>query len=123
MVLYDHRGTLAALLTQTSRAVSGQRAQRLGLLAPGGTEEVHLLHSKNSKSFLTQRVETAEVRSTFVFVLTGSSLSEGALLTHGHREFWEKLCGWVVPSEEGGGIDIFSPLGASGQETERLNSH
>lgn len=58
VVLYDHRGTLAALLTQTSRALSGQRAQRLGLLAPGGTEEVNLLHSKDLKSFLTLCVET-----------------------------------------------------------------
>lgn len=47
VVLYDHRGTLSALLTQVERAISGQRAQRLGLLAPGGTEEIHLLHSEN----------------------------------------------------------------------------
>ncbi|XP_040888731.1 epithelial cell-transforming sequence 2 oncogene-like [Toxotes jaculatrix] len=87
VVLYDHRGTLSALLTQVERAVSGQRAQRLGLLAPGGTEEIHLLHS--------------------------SSLSERTLLTPDHREFWEKLCGWVAPTENGGGIDIFSPLAAS----------
>ncbi|XP_045915002.1 epithelial cell-transforming sequence 2 oncogene-like [Micropterus dolomieu] len=87
VVLYDHRATLSALLTQVERAISGQRAQRLGLLAPGGTEEIHLLHS--------------------------SSLSEKTLLTPDHREFWEKLCGWVAPTEEGGGIDIFSPLAAS----------
>ncbi|XP_032362186.1 epithelial cell-transforming sequence 2 oncogene-like isoform X2 [Etheostoma spectabile] len=87
VVLYDHRGTLSALLTQVERAISGQRAQRLGLLAPGGTEEIHLLHS--------------------------SSLSEKTLLTSKHREFWEKLGGWVVPTEEGGGIDIFTPLAAS----------
>ncbi|XP_018516508.1 epithelial cell-transforming sequence 2 oncogene-like [Lates calcarifer] len=87
VVVYDHRGTLSALLTQAERAISGHRAQRLGLLAPGGTEEIHLLHS--------------------------SSLSEKTLLTPDHREFWEKLCGWVVPTEDGGGIDIFSPLAAS----------
>ncbi|XP_070786926.1 epithelial cell-transforming sequence 2 oncogene-like [Enoplosus armatus] len=87
VVLYDHRGTLSALLTQVERAISGQRAQRLGLLAPGGTEEIHLLHS--------------------------SSLSERTLLTPDHREFWEKLSGLVAPTEEGGGIDIFSPLAAS----------
>ncbi|XP_039997905.1 epithelial cell-transforming sequence 2 oncogene-like [Xiphias gladius] len=87
VVVYDHRGTLSALLTQVERAVFGQRAQRLGLLAPGGTEEIHLLHS--------------------------SSLSERTLLTPNHREFWEKLCGWVAPTEDGGGIDIFSPLAAS----------
>ncbi|KAF3688456.1 Epithelial cell-transforming sequence 2 oncogene-like Lung-specific [Channa argus] len=87
VVLYDHRGTLSALLKQVERATSGQCAQRLGLLAPGGTEEIHLLHR--------------------------SSLSERTLLTPDHREFWEKLCGWVVPKEEGGGIDIFCPLAAS----------
>ncbi|XP_054480022.1 epithelial cell-transforming sequence 2 oncogene-like [Anoplopoma fimbria] len=87
VVLYDHRGTLSALLTQVERTISGQRAQRLGLLAPGGTEEIHLLR--------------------------GSSLSEKTLLNPDHRDFWEKLCGWVAPTEEGGGIDIFSPLAAS----------
>ncbi|TNN63880.1 Epithelial cell-transforming sequence 2 oncogene-like [Liparis tanakae] len=87
VVLYDHRGTLSALLTQVERTMSGQRAQRLGLLAPGGTEEIHLLR--------------------------GCSLSERTLLTPDHREFWEKMCGWVAPTEEGGGIDIFSPLAAA----------
>lgn len=47
VVLYDHRGTLSALLTQVKGAMSGQSIQRLGLLAPGGTEEVQLLHSEN----------------------------------------------------------------------------
>ncbi|KAM8722591.1 epithelial cell-transforming sequence 2 oncogene-like isoform 1-T3 [Acanthopagrus schlegelii] len=87
LVLYDHRGTLSALLAQAERAVSGQRARRLGLLAPGGTEEIHLLR--------------------------GSSLSEKTLRTPDCRDFWEKLCGWVAPTDEGGGIDIFSPLAAS----------
>ncbi|XP_056157478.1 epithelial cell-transforming sequence 2 oncogene-like isoform X2 [Lampris incognitus] len=87
LVLYDHRGTLAALLAQVERALGGQQAQRLGLLAPGGTEEVHLLHS--------------------------ISLSEKNVLDPDLREFWEKLCGWVVLSEEGGGVDIFSPFAAS----------
>uniref|UniRef100_UPI003AB083F1 epithelial cell-transforming sequence 2 oncogene-like n=1 Tax=Centroberyx gerrardi TaxID=166262 RepID=UPI003AB083F1 len=87
VVLYDHRGTLPALLAQVERALSGQTAQRLGLLAPGGTEEIRLLHS--------------------------SSLSERTLLTPDLREFWEKLCGWVALTEEGGGVDIFSPLAAS----------
>uniref|UniRef100_A0A3B4X7W5 F-box domain-containing protein n=1 Tax=Seriola lalandi dorsalis TaxID=1841481 RepID=A0A3B4X7W5_SERLL len=47
VVVYDHRGTLPALLTQVESAISGQGALRLGLLAPGGTEEIHLLHSEN----------------------------------------------------------------------------
>ncbi|XP_023276135.1 epithelial cell-transforming sequence 2 oncogene-like [Seriola lalandi dorsalis] len=87
VVVYDHRGTLPALLTQVESAISGQGALRLGLLAPGGTEEIHLLHS--------------------------SILSNRTLLTPDHREFWEKLCGWVAPTEDDGGIDIFSPLAAS----------
>ncbi|TMS11548.1 Epithelial cell-transforming sequence 2 oncogene-like, partial [Larimichthys crocea] len=44
VVLYDHRGTFSALLTQAERAISGQRVQRLGLVAPGGTDEIQLLH-------------------------------------------------------------------------------
>ncbi|XP_047432322.1 epithelial cell-transforming sequence 2 oncogene-like [Mugil cephalus] len=86
-VLYDHRGTLPALLAQVQRAVSGRTALKLGLLAPGGTEEIHLLH--------------------------GCRLSERTLLNPDHRDFWEKLCGWVAQSDEGGGIDVFSPLAAS----------
>lgn len=46
-VVYDNRGTLSALLTQVERAISGLGVLRLGLLAPGGTEEIHLLHSEN----------------------------------------------------------------------------
>ncbi|KAG7234568.1 hypothetical protein INR49_004470 [Caranx melampygus] len=87
VVVYDNRGTLSALLTQVERAISGLGVLRLGLLAPGGTEEIHLLRS--------------------------STLSERTLLTAEHREFWEKLSGWVAPTEDGGGIDIFSPLAAS----------
>ncbi|KAJ4924053.1 hypothetical protein JOQ06_000295 [Pogonophryne albipinna] len=86
VVLYDHRGTLSALLAQVERAIIGQGAQRLGLLAPGGTEEIHLLHR--------------------------CILSERTLLNPDQRDFWEKLSGWVAPAEEGGGIDIFSPLAA-----------
>ncbi|CAB1417550.1 unnamed protein product [Pleuronectes platessa] len=87
VIVYDHRGTLSALLTQVERAISGQRVQRLGLLAPGGTEEVCLLQSY--------------------------TLSERTLLTPDHRGFWENLCGWVAPTADGGGIDIFAPLAAS----------
>uniref|UniRef100_A0A4W5ME94 Coiled-coil domain containing 28A n=1 Tax=Hucho hucho TaxID=62062 RepID=A0A4W5ME94_9TELE len=87
VVLYDHRGTLQALLSQAERALGGQRAQRLGVLAPGGTEEITLLQ--------------------------GCKVTERSVLTPDYREFWEKLCGWVVPPEEGGGVDIFCPLAAS----------
>ncbi|KAK6304831.1 hypothetical protein J4Q44_G00254170 [Coregonus suidteri] len=87
VVLYDHRGTLKALLSQAERALGGQRAQRLGVLAPGGTEEITLLQ--------------------------GCKVTERSVLTPDSREFWEKLCGWVVPPEEGGGVDVFCPLAAS----------
>ncbi|XP_045579669.1 epithelial cell-transforming sequence 2 oncogene-like isoform X7 [Salmo salar] len=87
VVLYDHRGTLQALLSQAERALGGQRAQRLGVLAPGGTDEITLLQ--------------------------GCKVTERSVLTPDYREFWEKLCGWVVPPEEGGGVDIFCPLAAS----------
>nr|XP_046223461.1 epithelial cell-transforming sequence 2 oncogene-like isoform X2 [Oncorhynchus gorbuscha] len=87
VVLYDHRGTLQALLSQAERALGGQRAQRLGVLAPGGTEEITLLQ--------------------------GYKVTERSVLTPDYREFWEKLCGWVVLPEEGGGVDIFCPLAAS----------
>ncbi|XP_029568589.1 epithelial cell-transforming sequence 2 oncogene-like isoform X3 [Salmo trutta] len=87
VVLYDHRGTLQALLSQAERALGGQRAQRLGVLAPGGTEEITLLQ--------------------------GCKVTERSVLTPDYREFWEKLCGWVVPPEEGGGVDIFCPLASS----------
>ncbi|XP_031643587.1 epithelial cell-transforming sequence 2 oncogene-like isoform X3 [Oncorhynchus kisutch] len=87
VVLYDHRGTLQALLSQAERALGGQRAQRLGVLAPGGTEEITLLQ--------------------------GYKVTEKSVLTPDYREFWEKLCGWVVLPEEGGGVDIFCPLAAS----------
>ncbi|XP_032412342.1 epithelial cell-transforming sequence 2 oncogene-like isoform X2 [Xiphophorus hellerii] len=87
VVLYDHRWTLSALFNQMERAASGQQVQRLGLLVPGGTEEVHLVN--------------------------GSVLSERTLSSPDHREFWEKLCALVAPGQEGGGIDIFCPLAAS----------
>ncbi|CAG00886.1 unnamed protein product [Tetraodon nigroviridis] len=95
-VLYDHRGTQSALLAQVRSAVSGRRAQRLGLLAPGGTQELHLLHD--------------------------SRLSEATLPTPRHREFWEELSGWVAPPAEGGGIDIFSPLAAAAAPALRFVS-
>lgn len=34
------------------------------------------------------------------------------------RDFWEKLGSYVAPEEEGGHVDLFVPLGASGQFSE-----
>ncbi|XP_055084630.1 epithelial cell-transforming sequence 2 oncogene-like [Periophthalmus magnuspinnatus] len=95
-ILYDHRHTLSALLTQVERALSGQRALRLGVLAPGGTEGVQML----------QR----------------SELSEQTLLAPDYRDFWEKMCLWISPTEKGGGIDIFCPLGASASGVSLMQS-
>ncbi|XP_056450702.1 epithelial cell-transforming sequence 2 oncogene-like [Gadus chalcogrammus] len=87
LVLYDQRGTLPALLAQLQRVLAGRAACRLGLLCPGGTEELQ--------------------------VVRGVSLSEQSVLVPSTRDFWERMCGWVIPSEKGGGVDIFSPLAAS----------
>lgn len=53
MVLYDHRGTLSALWTRVEAAVCGRRAQRLGLLAPGGAEEIQLCHGENKENLVS----------------------------------------------------------------------
>ncbi|KAM9829020.1 epithelial cell-transforming sequence 2 oncogene-like [Syngnathus typhle] len=87
VVLYDHRGTFSALLSQLEGAVSGRTFKRLGLLAPGGTEQVQVFHDR--------------------------CLSDRSILTPAHRDFWEKLSTLVVPAEQGVGIDIFSPCAAS----------
>ncbi|CAG5934273.1 unnamed protein product [Menidia menidia] len=44
VVLYDCRGTLSALLSRVERATLGKQIQRIGILAPGGTEEIRLLN-------------------------------------------------------------------------------
>uniref|UniRef100_A0A3Q2CHF2 DH domain-containing protein n=1 Tax=Cyprinodon variegatus TaxID=28743 RepID=A0A3Q2CHF2_CYPVA len=87
VVLYDHRGTLSALLTQVERAVSGQQVRRIGLLVPGGTEEIYLVN--------------------------GDILSERTLSSPDLMDFWEQLFALVAPGQQGGGIDIFCPLAAS----------
>lgn len=108
-VLYDHTGTRSTLLAQVQRAVSGHSAQRLGLLAPGGTREVLLLRGRCWPAFSVgssgQRVD---------LLPADSPLSEKTLLSRHQREFWKELSSWVVPLAEGGGIDIFSPLAAAG---------
>ncbi|XP_038136843.1 epithelial cell-transforming sequence 2 oncogene-like [Cyprinodon tularosa] len=87
VVLYDHRGTLSALLAQVERAVSGQQVRRIGLLVPGGTEEIYLVND--------------------------SILSERTLSSPDLMDFWEQLFALVAPGQQGGGIDIFCPLAAS----------
>lgn len=43
------------------------------------------------------------------------SITEKTVLMPRVREFWEKLCGWVVPASEGGSLNIFAPLASSGK--------
>lgn len=50
VVLYDHRETLASLLTQAESALCGRTVQRLGFMAPGGTQDVHVLQSEDHRS-------------------------------------------------------------------------
>jgi len=38
------------------------------------------------------------------------------------REFWERLCGWVVPASDGGSLDIFVPLAASGNVLSQFSA-
>lgn len=64
VVLYDHRGTLCALLDQVKRALPGQSAQRLGLLAPGGAEQIHLLHGENHSHRTITRLSFASYSPT-----------------------------------------------------------
>ncbi|XP_056624679.1 epithelial cell-transforming sequence 2 oncogene-like isoform X1 [Triplophysa dalaica] len=78
---------LEALLSLAERAIQGRMLQSVGILAGGSTDEV----------YLTQ----------------GMSITEKTVLMPRVREFWEKLCGWVVPASEGGSLNIFAPLASS----------
>uniref|UniRef100_A0A8C1F8I7 Coiled-coil domain containing 28A n=1 Tax=Cyprinus carpio carpio TaxID=630221 RepID=A0A8C1F8I7_CYPCA len=85
---YDSQGmTFEALLSLAERVIQGRVVQSLGILVTGSTEEI-----------------------TFT---DGMSITEKTLLKPGVREFWENLCGWVVPASEGGSLNIFAPLAAS----------
>ncbi|XP_052009835.1 epithelial cell-transforming sequence 2 oncogene-like [Xyrauchen texanus] len=85
---YDSQGiTLEALLFLVERALQGKIIQSVGILAEGSTDEINLTE--------------------------GLSITEKTVLKPCVREFWEKLCGWVVPASEGGSLNIFAPLAAS----------
>ncbi|XP_052436960.1 epithelial cell-transforming sequence 2 oncogene-like isoform X1 [Carassius gibelio] len=85
---YDSQGmTLKALVSLAERVIQGRMVQSLGILVTGSTEEITLTD--------------------------GMSITEKTLLKPGVREFWENLCGWVVPASEGGSLNIFAPLAAS----------
>uniref|UniRef100_A0A8C1KCJ8 Coiled-coil domain containing 28A n=1 Tax=Cyprinus carpio TaxID=7962 RepID=A0A8C1KCJ8_CYPCA len=59
-----------------------------------------------------------EVKRYFSFM---SIKTLKTLLKPGVREFWENLCGWVVPASEGGSLNIFAPLAASGRVCLKLS--
>ncbi|XP_017564290.1 epithelial cell-transforming sequence 2 oncogene-like isoform X3 [Pygocentrus nattereri] len=87
-LLYDYSGmTLEALLSLVERAMEGRTVQSIGIMTEGSTEEICLIE--------------------------GLSITEKTVLKPCVREFWERLCGWVVPASEAGTLDIFAPLAAS----------
>lgn len=45
----------------------------------------------------------------------GLTVNESTVLNPKVREFWEKISGWIIPPPEGGSLDIFLPLAASGE--------
>lgn len=63
----------------------------------------------------TCKKKMTEKYYTYCLLSTGLSITEKAVLTPCVREFWEKLCGWVVPASDGGTLNIFAPLAASGK--------
>ncbi|KAK2878446.1 hypothetical protein Q8A67_019237 [Cirrhinus molitorella] len=89
MVLpFDSQGmTLEALLSLAEKVIQGRMMQSLGILVTGSAEEITLTD--------------------------GLSVNEKTVLKPCVREFWENLCGWVVPASEGGSLNIFAPLAAS----------
>ncbi|XP_073725747.1 epithelial cell-transforming sequence 2 oncogene-like [Misgurnus anguillicaudatus] len=92
---YDSQGmTLEALLSLSEKAIQGNMLQSVGIVAEGSADE---------------------------FMLTeGLSISVKTVLKPCVREFWEKLCGWVVPASDGGSLNIFAPLAASVAGTDLM---
>ncbi|XP_070273880.1 epithelial cell-transforming sequence 2 oncogene-like isoform X4 [Myotis yumanensis] len=89
-VVYEHSGmTLESLLYLTDKALGGQMAQSMGIFTDGDSREINLLQ--------------------------GYKIGIKNLLRPDVRDFWEKLGSFVAPKEEGGHVDLFVPLGASGQ--------
>uniref|UniRef100_A0A8B9K5P9 DH domain-containing protein n=2 Tax=Astyanax mexicanus TaxID=7994 RepID=A0A8B9K5P9_ASTMX len=94
-LLYDYSGmTLEALLSLIEKAIEGRAVQSVGILTEGSTEDFSLIE--------------------------GLSITERTVVKPGIREFWERLCGWVVPASEAGSLNIFAPLGASAAGVELM---
>ncbi|XP_036078034.1 epithelial cell-transforming sequence 2 oncogene-like isoform X5 [Rousettus aegyptiacus] len=89
-VVYEHSGiTLESLLYLIEKALDGQKAQSMGIFSDGDSREINLLQ--------------------------GYKIGIKNLLRPEVRDFWEKLGSYVAPEEQGGHVDLFVPLGASGQ--------
>ena len=56
-----------------------------------------------------------QINVTFQFLSSGYKIGIKNLLKPEVRDFWEKLGSCVAPEEEGGHMDLFVPLGASGE--------
>ncbi|KAF7483809.1 Hypothetical predicted protein [Marmota monax] len=89
-VVCEHGGmTLESLLYLMRKALQGRKAQSIGILSDGDSREINLLQ--------------------------GYKIGIKNLLRPEVRDFWEKLGSFVATKEEGGHVDLFVPLGASGQ--------
>ncbi|KAM5263996.1 LOW QUALITY PROTEIN: epithelial cell-transforming sequence 2 oncogene-like [Ctenodactylus gundi] len=95
-VVYEHSGvTLDNLLYLTEKALSGRKAQSMGIFSNGDSREINLLQ--------------------------GYKIGIKNLLKPEVRNFWEKLGSYVATEEEGGHINLFMPLGASEAGMEVLS--
>lgn len=55
-----------------------------------------------------------QIDVTFQSFSSGYKIGIKNLLRPDVRDFWEKFGSFVAPEEEGGHVDLFVPLGASG---------
>ncbi|XP_044531381.1 epithelial cell-transforming sequence 2 oncogene-like [Gracilinanus agilis] len=89
-LVYEYTGlTLESLLLLVEKVLDGRKVQSIGIFSDGDSREINLLQ--------------------------GYTIGIENVLTPEVRDFWEKLGSCVATEEEGGHIDIFIPLAASGQ--------
>ncbi|XP_021567154.1 epithelial cell-transforming sequence 2 oncogene-like [Carlito syrichta] len=95
-VVYEHSGmTLESLLYLIGKALTGRKAQSMGIFSDGDSREINLLQ--------------------------GYKIGLKNLLRPEVRDFWEKLGSYVATEEEGGHVDFFVPFGASEAGIEILS--
>ncbi|XP_068135599.1 epithelial cell-transforming sequence 2 oncogene-like [Hyperolius riggenbachi] len=96
-VVYDFSGmTLESLMFCVEKALNGNTAQSIGIVADGDSQHIQLLHSI--------RIDSHSV------------------LSPNNREFWEKLACKVVAEGDSGRINLFVPLAASEPGMEILQN-